>query len=57
MLTFCNGGITSQLPENLLSDLQMLMRNWLLCLNLNNGYYFASWGMMNNLDSGKINDF
>jgi hypothetical protein len=31
----------------------MLMRNWLLCLNHNDGYYFASWWMMNNLNSVK----
>ncbi len=34
----------------------MLMKNWLLCLNHNDGYYFASWWMMNDLNSKKNND-
>jgi hypothetical protein len=54
-LTFCNGGI--QLPDNPLSDLPDADEEyWLLCLNHNDGYYFASWWMMNNLNSGKNND-
>ncbi len=56
-LTFHNGGITSQLPDNPLSDLPDADEELAaVFLNHNDGYYFASWQMMNNLNSGKNND-
>ncbi len=54
-LTFCNGGMSSQLPDNLHSDLPAADEE-LAALNHYDGYYFASWWKMNNLNSGKNND-
>ncbi len=57
MLTFCNGGITSQLPDNPLSDLPDADEKLAAVSESQHGYYFASWWMMNDLNSGKNNDF